>query len=43
MHDQARFIDQSAEASVAAVQTANLPVHEQFDFFVALNSLVQEE
>ena len=43
MHDQARFIVQSAEACVTAVQTANLPIHEQFDFFVALNNLVQEE
>ena len=43
MHDQARFIDQAADACVAAVQTANLPIHEQFDFFVALNNLVREE
>ena len=43
MQDQASFIDRSAEACVAAVQTSNLPIIEQFDFFVALNNLVQEE
>ena len=41
MHGQASFIGRPAGACVAAAQTPNLPTHEQFDFFVALNNLVQ--
>jgi hypothetical protein len=41
MQDQSAFIEAASEASIAAVQTSNLPILDQFDFFVALNNMVE--
>ena len=40
MADYGSMLDRAAEATVAAVQTSNIPVYEQFQFFTALNSMV---
>jgi hypothetical protein len=40
MADYGSMLDRAAEAAVAAVQTSNIPVYEQFQFFTALNSMV---
>ena len=39
--DYGSMLDRAAEASVAAVQTSNIPVHEQFQFYVAMNAMVE--
>jgi len=42
MADYGSMLDRAAEATVAAVQTSNIPVYEQFQFFTALNSMVED-
>ena len=39
MMDCAHLLDQAAAASIATVQTPNLPIFEKFDFFLAMHRL----
>ena len=42
MADNGSMLDRAAEAAVAAIQTSNIPVYEQFQFFTILNSMVKD-
>jgi hypothetical protein len=42
MGDCGSLLDRAAEATVAAVQTGNIPIYEQFEFFLALQRVVDE-
>ena len=42
MEESAALLDRAAEATVASVQTSNIPLYEKFDFFLALQKVVDE-
>ena len=41
MDDCASMLDRAAKATIASVQAPNLPIYEQFDFFLALNEMAE--
>ena len=41
MDDCASMLDRAAKATIAAVQTPNIHIYEQFDFFLALNEIAE--
>jgi site-specific DNA-cytosine methylase len=41
MTDCGQLLDRAARANIATVQTANLPLYEQFDFFLALHEMAE--
>ena len=41
MDDCANMLDRATKATIAAVQTPNIPIYEQFDFFLALNEIAE--
>jgi len=43
MNEYAANLDSAAEACVASVQTANLPLYERFDLFLALNRTMESQ
>jgi hypothetical protein len=42
MEDCAQYLDRAANATIAAVQTPNMPIYERFDFFLALHDMAEE-
>ena len=42
MDDYARHLDRAANATIAAVQSSNMPIHERFDFFLAMHTMAEE-
>lgn len=42
MEDCAQYLDRAANATIAAVQTPNMPIYERFDFFLALHNMAEE-
>jgi hypothetical protein len=42
MQESAHMLDRAAEATVASVQTHNIPLYEKFDFFLAMQRVVDE-
>ena len=39
----ANNVDLAANAVIASVQTSNMPICEQFDFFVAMHAMLEQE
>ena len=39
MQDSARMLDRVVETTIAAIQSPNMPIYEQFDFFRALHRM----
>jgi hypothetical protein len=39
--DSAKYLKAAEHATVASAQSANMPVYEQFDLFMALNDAAQ--
>ena len=42
MDDYARHLDRAANATIAAVQSSNMPIYERFDFFLAMHTMAEE-
>ena len=42
MQQYGRYVDSAAKAMIASVQSPNLPIYEQFQFFVAMNDMAAE-
>ena len=42
MQQYGRYIDSATKAMIASVQSPNLPIYEQFQFFVAMNDMAAE-
>ena len=40
-HEAAKFLDAAANAVIASVQTANVPMYEEFQLFLAMNQVVE--
>ena len=40
-HEAAKFLDAAANAVVASVQTASVPMYEEFQLFLAMNQVVE--
>ena len=41
MQDCADYLDRAARASIAAAQSANMPIYERFDFFLAMHNMAE--
>ena len=42
MEDCAQYLDRAANATIAVVQTPNMPIYERFDFFLAMHNMAEE-
>ena len=43
MEDCADYLDRAANATIASVQSANMPIYERFDFFLAMHSMAEND
>jgi hypothetical protein len=41
MQDCADYLDRASRASIAAMQSANMPIYERFDFFLAMHNMAE--